>query len=206
MAKKRKIMLSFCGVGAQSANAILAYLPELGVISHKKASALVGVAPFSNDSATRLGKRRTAGGRTELRQMLYMAVQTGYRYNPKLKPLYLRLRDRGRTHKCALIACLNKMIKLLTAMLNGDAVYGSKARNLNTVAAQFGHLDIVSNAGALGPFAAARAHSAVEAKAETNHSSALCSKPSNANCINYRITTTVQFACRTTRAAVEPKK
>jgi len=123
MAKKRKIMLSFCGVGAQSANAILAYLPELGVIGHKKASALVGVAPFSNDSATRLGKRRTAGGRTELRQMLYIAVQTGYRYNPRLKPLYLRLRDRGRTHKCALIACLNKMIKLLTAMLKTETPF-----------------------------------------------------------------------------------
>ena len=123
MATKRKILLSFCGIGAQSANAILAYLPELGVISHKKASALVGVAPFSNDSATRSGKRRTAGGRTELRQMLYMAVQTGYRYNPRLKPLYLRLRERGRTHKCALIACLNKMIKLLTAMLKTETQF-----------------------------------------------------------------------------------
>jgi len=123
LAKKRRIVRSFGGVGPQSANAILAYLPELGAVSHKKASALVGVAPFADDSANRSGKRMTAGGRAELRQMLYMAMQAGYRTNPKLKPLYLRLRERGRSHKCALIACLNKMIKILTAMLKTETPF-----------------------------------------------------------------------------------
>ncbi len=123
LARKRRLLRSFCGVGAQSANAILAYLPELGVVSHKKASALVGVAPFNNESAARSGKRMTAGGRAELRQMLYMAVQTGYRRNSRLQPLYQRLRKRGRSHKCALIACLNKIIKILTAMLKSGTLF-----------------------------------------------------------------------------------
>ena len=123
LANKRRILRSFGGVGAQSANAILAYLPELGVVSHKKASALVGVAPFADDSASRTGRRMTAGGRAELRQMLYVAMQAGYRTNPRLKPLYQRLRARGRSHKCALIACLNKMIKILTAMLKTGTLF-----------------------------------------------------------------------------------
>lgn len=123
LAHKRRIVRSFGGVGPQSANAILAYLPELGIINHKKASALVGVAPFADDSAGRSGRRTTAGGRAELRQMLYMAMQAGYRSNPHLKPLYQRLRERGRSHKCALIACLNKMIKILTAMLKTGTMF-----------------------------------------------------------------------------------
>lgn len=122
-AKKRKILRSFVGVGPQSANALLAYLPELGEVGHKKASALVGVAPFADDSANRSGRRMTAGGRAELRQTLYMAVQTAYRTNPRLQPLYRRLIERGRAHKCALIACLNKMIKILTSMLRNDTPF-----------------------------------------------------------------------------------
>lgn len=129
LSKKRQLVGSFCGIGPQSAHAILAYLPELGVINHKKASALVGVAPFADDSAGRSGKRMTAGGRAELRQMLYMAVQSGYRHNPKLKPLYQRLRERGRSHKCALVACLNKMIKILTAMLKSETPFMSQKQD-----------------------------------------------------------------------------
>lgn len=127
LAHKRRIVRSFVGIGAQSANAILAYLPELGAVNHKKASALVGVAPFADDSATRSGRRMTAGGRAELRQTLYMAMQTGYRSNPRLKPLYQRLRERGRSHKCALIACLNKMIKILTSMLKTGTMFIPKS-------------------------------------------------------------------------------
>ena len=55
--------------------------------------------------------------------MLYMAMQAGYRTNPKLKPLYLRLRERGSPPKCALIACLNKMIKILTAMVKTETPF-----------------------------------------------------------------------------------
>jgi len=46
-----------------------------------------------------------------------MAAQTGYRFNPVLADFYRRLRDAGKSHKCAIIACINKMLAILNAMI-----------------------------------------------------------------------------------------
>jgi transposase len=45
------------GVGPVLARTLLAELPELGRLTPKRLSALVGVAPFNNDSGQRRGKR-----------------------------------------------------------------------------------------------------------------------------------------------------
>src|SRR5205085_6223297 len=41
------------GLGPVSIAALIAWLPELGTLSRRKIAALVGVAPFDNDSAER---------------------------------------------------------------------------------------------------------------------------------------------------------
>ena len=51
-----------------------------------------------------------------VRDALFMAAQTGYRYNPALKALYDRLRAKGRPHKVAIIACIGKLISILNAV------------------------------------------------------------------------------------------
>lgn len=49
------------GVRPVLARTLLAELPELGTLTHKRLSALVGVAPFNRDSGTLRGKREAWG-------------------------------------------------------------------------------------------------------------------------------------------------
>ena len=64
------------------ARTLLAELPELGTITHKRLSSLVGVAPFNRDSGKIRGKREVWGGRAPVRVTLYMGALVATRHNP----------------------------------------------------------------------------------------------------------------------------
>ena len=51
-----------------------AALPELGTLNRQEIAALVGVAPFCDDSGKRSGARHIKGGRANVRSALYMAA------------------------------------------------------------------------------------------------------------------------------------
>jgi len=104
-------------IGPVCAATLLARLPELGQLSHRQIAALVGVAPYNHDSGALRGKRRIAGGRGEIRRVLYMAALQGARVNPVLRPFYQRLLAAGKPKKVALVACINKLLRLLNAMV-----------------------------------------------------------------------------------------
>lgn len=123
LAQRSKILRSFTGVGDVTSWMILAELPELGLCNHKQINALAGVAPFNNDSAKRRGKRCIKGGRFDLRCALYMCAQTGRLHNHILKDLYQRLREKGRPHKVAMVACINKMLGILNAMVKNNTLF-----------------------------------------------------------------------------------
>ena len=57
------------------------------------------------------------GGRTTVRNALYMAALVATRYNPVIKAIYQRLTARGRPKKVAVIACLRKLLTILNAIL-----------------------------------------------------------------------------------------
>ena len=112
------ILDSVPGVGLQAMAAILAWLPELGHTSIGNIAALVGVAPFDDKSGKHDGVRHIAGGRRDLRNILYMAtVAAATQHNPVLKAYYQRLRAKGKCAKVALIACLHKLLLILNVML-----------------------------------------------------------------------------------------
>jgi transposase len=79
------------GIGELTASALLAWLPELGETQHKTIAALVGVAPYHQESGQWQGKRQISGGRTPLRCLLYMATLSAIRHNHYLKEFYNRL-------------------------------------------------------------------------------------------------------------------
>jgi len=106
------------GLGPVSIAALIAWLPELGHLGRRQLAALVGVAPFADDSALRAGQRHIQGGRMKLRNVLYMAtVAAATQHNPVLKVCYQRLVKTGKTPKVALIACLRKLLTILNAMV-----------------------------------------------------------------------------------------
>jgi len=111
------LLQSVPGVGPVLAITLTALLPELGTLSRKQIAALVGVAPFNNESGKRDGKRTIWGGRAPVRAVLYMAALAARRCNTMLKAVYERLVDRGKTQKVALVACMRKLLVALNAMV-----------------------------------------------------------------------------------------
>jgi transposase len=108
------------GIGDITALTLIADLPELGQLTNKEISALVGVAPFCRDSGAQKGKRTTWGGRTQVRSILYMAVLSAVQYNPPLKAFYNRLLINGKTKKVALVACMRKLLTVANSMLRNN--------------------------------------------------------------------------------------
>ncbi len=115
--EKNDLLQSVPGVGQNTACSLLAGLPELGRLDHKKIAALVGVAPYNCDSGAWRGKRRIWGGRKEVRCALYMATLVATRYNPVIRDFYQRLCHAGKPKKVALTACMRKLLTILNAML-----------------------------------------------------------------------------------------
>lgn len=108
---------SIKGVGTMTAAALLADVPELGKLSRREISALVGVAPVNRDSGTMRGRRTIFGGRAGVRTALYMAALVATRFNPVIKVFYMRLLEAGKAKKVALVACMRKLLTILNAML-----------------------------------------------------------------------------------------
>ena len=105
------------GVGALTASALLAALPELGTLSKNEVTALAGLAPFNRDSGAFRGTRSIRGGRGEVRRALYMAALSASRCNPILQAVYQRLRAAGKAHKVALVAVMRKLLVHLNSIL-----------------------------------------------------------------------------------------
>ena len=114
---KRERLKTAAGVGELTAGALLAWLPELGEISHGQISALVGVAPYHRESGQWKGKRQISGGRTPLRCLLYMSTLSAIRHNEKIKAFYKHLLEKGKPKKVAIVACMRKLLRILNAML-----------------------------------------------------------------------------------------
>jgi transposase len=115
--EKDNLLRSTKGVGPVVSRTILGSLPELGKLNRKQIAALVGLAPFNNDSGRRSGKRSIWGGRADVRAVLYMAAVTAARCNPVLKDFYKRLVAAGKPKKVALTAVMRKMLTHLNAMM-----------------------------------------------------------------------------------------
>jgi transposase len=115
------LLSSVPGVGRVLSRTLLAELPELGTISHKRLCALVGVAPFNRDSGQSSGKREAWGGRAPVRAVLYMSALVATRHNPHLKEFYERLLVAGKPKKVALVACMRKLLCILNAMMRDRA-------------------------------------------------------------------------------------
>lgn len=115
------LLRSVPGVGPVLARTLLAELPELGTLDHRRLSALVGVAPFNRDSGTFKGKREVWGGRAPVRAALYMGALVAVRHNPILKEFYEKLLSAGKPKKVALVACMRKLLSILNAVMRDRA-------------------------------------------------------------------------------------
>jgi transposase len=119
--KRIEKLIQVDGIGSVTASTLVSQLPELGQLSNKQISALVGVAPFCRDSGTMKGRRIVWGGRALIRSTLYMATLSAVRFNPPVKAFYQRLITNGKLKKVALVACMRKLLIILNAMTKNDS-------------------------------------------------------------------------------------
>ncbi len=119
--RRAEIIHSVPGLGAAASAGLIAFLPELGHVDRQAAAALLGAAPFDDDSGKRHGPRHIMGGRHKLRRLLFMPILgAATQHNPVLKAHYHRLITRGKPPKVALMACMRKLIAILNTMLARD--------------------------------------------------------------------------------------
>ena len=115
--EKQTLLRSALGVGDALIYTLLADLPELGTLTNREISSLVGVAPINRDSGRLRGKRRIQGGRAAIRTVLYMATLSATQCNPVIKAFYKKLVAQGKHKKVALTACMRKFIIILNTMV-----------------------------------------------------------------------------------------
>jgi transposase len=112
------IIESVPGLAEITSAGLIAAMPELGQVSNETAAALLGVAPYDDDSGKRRGERHIKGGRGKVRNLFYMAcLGAATRHNPVLKAFYRRLIAKGKEPKVALVACMRKLIVILNIMI-----------------------------------------------------------------------------------------
>jgi transposase len=112
-----ELLQSIPGIGPVVSRTLLAGVPELGTLDHKKVSALVGLAPIPNDSGPRRGERHIASGRARVRSVLDLAALAARRYNPALKVFADRLKAAGKKPKVILVAVARKLLVMANAIL-----------------------------------------------------------------------------------------
>lgn len=131
--EKGDLLRSVPGVGNVTAFTLLAELPELGTLDRKEIAALVGVAPFNHDSGRHSGKRSIHGGRSAVRNVLYMATLSATRFNPVIRKFYQSLLTAGKHKKVALVACMRKLLVILNAILRSHSPWRAPLASAQTL-------------------------------------------------------------------------
>jgi transposase len=111
-----ELLQSVKGVGPTTASTLIAELPELGLLTRKQITSLVGLAPLNRDSGTFRGQRHIFGGRASVRRVLYVAALVASRFNPAIRACYERLVAAGKPKKVALVACMRKLLITINAI------------------------------------------------------------------------------------------
>jgi transposase len=106
---------SIGGVADRTACGLLAFLPEIGILSNKAVTKLVGLAPIANDSGKRAGKRPIRGGRAPLRSLLVCVAGIVAKHEPDFIAMHNRLLAAGKPKLLIRVAIARKLLVRLNA-------------------------------------------------------------------------------------------
>jgi transposase len=117
---KIELLSTAPGVAQVTSATLVAEVPELGRLNRQAIAALVGVAPFNDDSGRHAAIAAVAGGRASVRRVLYMAALSARRYNPVIRAFSERLAAQGKKPKVIITACMRKLLVILNTMLKNN--------------------------------------------------------------------------------------
>lgn len=114
------------GIGPASAQALCSATNGLaGFESAKAVAKFVGIAPSQTQSGSSV-HRRGKMARTGLgyvRGVLYMAARSARKHNEGCKALYDRLRAKGKCHRVAMVAVMNKLLHQVFAVVKKNVEF-----------------------------------------------------------------------------------
>jgi transposase len=123
--EKDELLQEVEGIGKKTSAKLIADVPELGACNRKQIAALIGIAPYNQDSGNKKGQRSISGGRPDVRSVLYMATLAATRFNPVIKVFYQRLLKEGKKKKVAIIACMRKLLTILNSIIRDSKHWNS---------------------------------------------------------------------------------
>ena len=93
--------------------------------NYKQIISYLGLSPRIYESGTSVkGKAKICKmGMSEVRKCLYMAARSAKSYNKTCMELYSRLRAKGKAHRVAMVAVINKLIKQAFAIVKSNSYY-----------------------------------------------------------------------------------
>jgi transposase len=127
---RNEILQTITGIGPQVSRTLLVHLPELGRYTRQTIAALVGLAPFNDDSGDHAGARHIRGGRGKVRVGMYQAAVAAIRHCPRMKAFYAALKARGKASRVAIIAIARKLLVLANAMIRDMTPYREPANSV----------------------------------------------------------------------------
>lgn len=117
---------SIPGIGPKTSLLLIVSLRGFGGFTHyKQVIAYLGLAPriYQSGSSVKGRSHICKMGMSSVRACLYMAARSARRYNRACKALYERLIARGKAHRQAMIAVVNKLLKQAFALVKSGEYY-----------------------------------------------------------------------------------
>jgi transposase len=120
-----EIGTSIVGIGKKTATILLFFTQGLKSFENAKQLAkYIGIASTTSQSGyTRKQGHITKRGSSLLRSLLYNCAKSAKRFNPAAKEIYERLRSKGKPHKVAMVAVMNKLVKQFFAVIKSGVPY-----------------------------------------------------------------------------------
>lgn len=93
--------------------------------NYKQVISYLGLSPriYESGSSVKGRSKICKMGMAEVRKCLYMAARSARKFNTACKELYERLRAKGKAHRQAMIAVVNKLLKQAFALVETGTLY-----------------------------------------------------------------------------------
>lgn len=124
--RQMKALTSIKGIGASLAAALIISTGGFTYFDNaKQISRFLGLCPTYQQSGTSVNVKGhiNRNGDSSLRAQLYVASWSASQHNAACRKCYLRLRERGKSGKVAMIAVANKLIRQAFAVVTQNQLY-----------------------------------------------------------------------------------
>lgn len=123
---QRDLLLSIPGIGETTAAKFLAEILDVSLYTNaRQLAAFAGLAPRLHESGTSVKKkaRLSKVGTPRLRKALYFPAIAAIRYNPPVRALSLRLKERGKCPMQIIGAAMRKLVHIAFGVLKSGEMF-----------------------------------------------------------------------------------